>query len=57
MKFAYDGDFFCYGRDERGPIFQYRFIDLKVGYIFVVPGHTLAEATEKACLMYSSIRE
>ena len=57
MEFAYDGDFFCYGRAERGPIFQYRFIDLKVGYIFVVPGHTLTEATAKACLMYSSKRE
>ena len=57
MEFAYIGDFFCYGRDERGPLFQYRFINLKVGCIFVVPGHTLAEATEKACLMYSSIRE
>lgn len=52
MEFSYIGDFFCYGRDERGPLFQYRFIDLKVGYIFVVPGHTLAEATAKARRMY-----
>ena len=52
MEFAYIGDFFCYGRDERGPLFQYRFIDLKVGYIVVVPGHTLAEATAKAHRMY-----
>ena len=52
MEFAYIGDFFCYGRDEPGPLFQYRFIDLKVGYIVVVPGHTLAEATAKARRMY-----
>lgn len=52
MEFSYIGDFFCYGRDDRGPLFQYRFIDLEVGYIFVVPGHTLAEATAKARRMY-----
>ena len=52
MEFAYDGDFFCYGRDERGPIFQYRFINLEVGCIFVAPGHTLAEATEEARRMF-----
>ena len=48
MEFAYIGDFFRYGEDERGPLFQYRFINLKVGCIFVAPGHTLAEATEEA---------
>ena len=52
MEFAYIGDFFCYGRDEHGPLFQYRFIDLKVGCIFVVPGHTLAEATAEARRMF-----
>ena len=52
MEFAYDGDFFCYGEDERGPLFQYRFINLKVGCIFVAPGHTLAEATEEARRMF-----
>ena len=52
MEFAYIGDFFCYGRDERGPLFQYRFINLKVGCIFVAPGHTLAEATEEARRMF-----
>ena len=52
MEFAYIGDFFCYGRDERGPLFQYRFINLKVGSIFVAPGHTLAEATAEARRMF-----
>ena len=52
MEFAYIGDFFCYGRDERGPLFQYRFINLKVGRILVAPGHTLAEATEEARRMF-----
>ena len=51
MEFAYIGDFFRYGEDERGPLFQYRFINLKVGCIFVVPGHTLTEATARACRM------
>lgn len=51
MQFAYVGEFFPYGEDARGPLFQFRFVDLKVGYQFVVPGHTLTEATAKACRM------
>lgn len=51
MPFAYIGEFFPCGEDARGTLFQFRFVDLKVGCHFVVPGHTLTEATAKACRM------
>ena len=52
MEFAYIGDFFRYGEDEYGPLSQYRLIKLKVGCIFLAPGHTLEEDTEEARRMF-----
>ena len=56
MEFAYIGDFFRYGEDERGPLFQYRFINLKSRLYFCGTWAYISRSYRRSS-SYVSIRE